>query len=412
MGYYKTDGFSAITPYNEDPTDYEADGYENRSARLGLGYRFDEGSIKASLHFIDADDEADLMTPDSKYDDTFLYRAYAIDANYQIDAHHITLHGDTTDTIRKFPDSAWGVKRFEGKTDMVELRDRFGYGVGSLQMGVGYQRYESDFERVDGVTGDVNYKDYYGYIVNKIRFGNLLLSQNIRYDDYDAFEDQWTGKIGMKYDFGPAALLANWGRAYNVPNQIEMLNPWGGVSNFDLDPEKTTGWDVGFKAGGWKVVYFKEKVKDLIVWENNQFVNKSGTSIFEGIEMSFKHAFTDNLYAQVGFTWLDPRDSEGKRLLRRAKTKYTYSFDWYPTERHTINLSGYFVGKRLDRDYQRGEIVETGSYNVTNLTASHRFAKNFTGYLQVRNLFDRRYQEAYNYGSAPRGFYAGIRASF
>jgi len=39
-------------------------------------------------------------------------------------------------------------------------------------------------------------------------------------------------------------------------------------------------------------------------------------------------------------------------------------------------------------------------------------SKNFKGYVRIHNLFNRRYQEVYGYGSEPRSFYIGIKGTF
>ncbi len=423
LNYYDTNGFSAITPYNENPKDFEADGYTNKSAQLKLAYLFSGGSLEVGSHFIDAKNEADgynpqtyAPDPNSKNDDKFKYYVYYLNGSYTFGSHELKLHIDTTKTKRKFLDTTWGVNRFEGKTANLELQDRFDYGFGVLQTGVGYQRFKSFYSEVAGKSGDVSYDNGYGFVVNKNRFGNLLLTQNIRYDSFDAFKNQWTGKVGARYSFGALNLFANWGRAYNVPNQIKMINPWG-VSNFNLNPEKTTSWDVGIEAYGVKIVYFEERVKDLIGWfdpDSNQwgdeyYKNYSGTSKFKGFELTYQQAITDTLLAKLGFTYLNPKDAKGNYIPRRAKTKYSYSLVWYPSEEHRIALEGYYVGKRWD---DATKSVKTGSYNVTNLTASHQFAQNFKGFVQIRNIFDRRYQEVYGYGTTPRSYYVGIEASF
>ena len=423
LHYYDTNGFSAITPYNEDPTDFEADGYTNKSGQLKLGYLFEGGHIETGVHLIDAENEADgynpqtyAPDPNSKNDDEFKYYAYYLNSTYYLASHTLSLHADTTKTERKFLDTTWGVNRFEGKTSNIELKDRFDYAYGVLQGGIGYQNFKSEYSEVGGKSGDVSYDNGYAYLTNKNRFGDLLVTENIRYDDFDKFNNQWTGKVGLKYTFKEGALFANWGRAYNVPNQIKMINPWG-VSNFNLDPEKTTSWDIGFEAYGFKAVYFEERVKDLINWfdpnpdnwGDEYYTNFDGTSKFKGVELNYQQALSDTIYVKVGFTYLDPKDANGNYIPRRAKTKYSYSFSWYPTDDHTINIDGYYVGKRWDDAAKR---IKTGSYNVTNLTASHRFAKRFKGYVQVKNIFDRRYQEVYGYGSTPRSYYVGIEASF
>ncbi len=421
FGFLDTRGFSAITPFGQDPRDFERDGYTNRSFKGRLGYRLEKGFVELGGIYINAYNEGDgynpttyAPDPNSKNDDKFRYYATFANGGYTFGQHTISLHLDSTKTRRNFLDTTWGVNYFEGRTKNVELKDLLDYGAGTAQMGVGYQRFESLYNDTSGKHGDESYDNPYGFVTNKNRFGNLVLSENLRYDSYSDFDDQWTGKIGLRYQWGDLTFLANYGTAYNVPNQIKRINPWG-KPNPNLQPEKTRSYDVGIQGYGLKATWFEERVKDLIDWYDpdsnvygdEYYINRPGTSKFKGVELSYSQALGEELVMELGFTYLSPKDSQGKELLRRARRKYDYSFTWYPSEEYTITLNGYYVGSRYDIGG-----VQTGKYNITNLMASYRFAPHFRGFVRIQNLFDRYYQEVYGYGSEPRSVYVGIEGSF
>ncbi len=421
FGFLHTRGFSAITPFGQNPRDFEPDGYTNRSARARVGLSIPNGHLQISGIYIDAYNEGDgynpttyAPDPDSKNDDKYRYTAPFFNANYRIAGQELSIHADTTKTKREFLDTAWGVNYFEGRTKNLELKDRYDYSKGVAQAGVGYQRFESLFSDTSGKSGDLEYHNPYGFVTNKNRFGSLLVSENIRYDDYSDFDDQWTGKVGLRYDFGQISVRANYSSAYNVPNQIKMINPWG-RPNHDLQPEKTRSYDIGISGFGFKTVLFEERVKDLIDWYDpdpdtfgdEYYINRPGTSKFKGVELGYERDLLENLWIALGYTYLSPKNSKKEVLLRRARRKFTYSLSWYPSSEHVINISGYYVGSRFDIGGK-----QTGKYNITNLSASHRFAKNFTGFVRVKNLFDRRYQEVYGYAGWPRAINVGIEGSF
>ncbi|BCD68441.1 TonB-dependent siderophore receptor [Nitratiruptor sp. YY09-18] len=420
--FYKTDGFSAITPYNKDPRDYEADGYINRNVRAKVGYKDDNLIVESGMNIISAYNQADgynpttyAPDPNSRYNDIYRYHAFYTNATKSLHNHTLDLHIDTTTTNREFPDATWGVNSYEGKTGNIELRDTLNYG-GTMQFGAGLQRYKSSFAQTTATSGQIDYDDRYIYLTNSNRFDKLILQENIRYDSYDKFDNQVTGKIGAKYNLANLSFFANAGKAYNVPNQIKMINPWG-VSNFNLQPEKTTSYDIGVQGYGAKLVYFEERVKDLInwydpdsnTWGDEYYKNYGGTSKFKGIEASYKRALGNSLYLELGATYLSPKDPGKNPLPRRARHRYNYSLTWYPSSEHTININGYYVGSRYD---DAAQTKQTGKYNVVNLSLSHQFAQHFKGYILVHNLFDKRYQEVYGYGSEPQSFYIGIKGTF
>ncbi len=63
FGFLDTRGFSAITPFGQDPRDFERDGYTNRSFKGRLGYRLDKGFVELGGIYINAYNEGDGYNP-------------------------------------------------------------------------------------------------------------------------------------------------------------------------------------------------------------------------------------------------------------------------------------------------------------------------------------------------------------
>jgi len=425
FNYFQTDGFSAVTLYNKNPKDFERDGYINRSFQTKIGYLFDSAKIEVGGYLINAANEADgyspitfQLDPNSKNDNRFNYYNYFLNGKYFFKSHNITFHIDKTKTQREFLDTTYGVKKFKGETKNIEIRDRFDYSENSyLQFGVEYQKFKSFCEEVDDNAKVIDYYSKGIYLVNRNIFGKLTILENIRYESYDNFDDQITGKIGIKYKvFGNFKVFSNFATAYNPPNQIKILNPWG-RSNYKLEPEKTKSFDIGFEIDGLKFVYFKNSVKDLInwydpdptVWQDEYYKNFSGKSRFKGVEITYKKNLLENLILKLGFTYLSAKDSNNQDLPRRAKSKYDYFLTWYPSSKHTIEIFGHYIGTRYN---DLAKTRQTGKYNVTNISLSHQFAKHFKGYIKIDNIFNRRYQEVFNYATSSRALYVGISMSY
>ncbi|NPA81559.1 MAG: TonB-dependent receptor [Epsilonproteobacteria bacterium] len=425
FSFFENEGFSAITPPLENPRDFEADGYINRTFNMRVGYDMENGKVEAGGGYINAFNEADgydpatfAPDPNSKNDDKYRFNYYFLNANKNIDIHKISLHTDFAVTKRDFLDASWGVNYFEGKSKKIEIKDAISYRKDSLLvLGAEYEKFESFYKDTFDKEGEVDYDQKGIYLINKNRFGNFLVSENIRGDFYDAFDNQFTGKVGIKYFFSnKGAVFANIGSAYNPPNQIKMINPWG-KSNLSLEPEKSVSYDVGVEFAGFKVSYFKERVKDLISWfdpdwnvyGDEYYKNFDGESKFRGFEVSFKRAFLDEFVLDVGYSRLYAKDSSGRDLPRRAKDKISYSLSWYPLSDLTLNINGYYIGERYD-DFAK--TIQTGKYNVTNLSASYALFSDVDLFVNAYNVFDRRYQEVYGYGSRPRSIYVGFRGGF
>lgn len=423
FSFFNTNGVSAITPYGENPKNYERDGYLNTNLYLKGGYKSENALFEMGTNKIYGYNKADgydpatfQPDPNSRNDDTFKYSSVFINSRYSLSSHKLSLHLDKTRTKRRFLEASWGVNRYEGRTKNIELKDDFSlYGVKFL-IGADYQQFKTLYREIGGKENEVSYDSRGVFAVSKKRFNNLLVNLNLRYDNYRNFDDQTTGKVGFKYFFKNASFFTNYSTAYNVPNQMKILNPWG-KSNPNLQPEKIDSYDIGVEYFGFKTVFFEQRVKDLIgwydpdinSWGDEYYKNFSGKSRFKGVEISLEKAIGENFIINIGYTYINAKDSDGKDLPRRAKNRYSYSLTYYPSKDDTINVNGYYLGERFD---DSRKTRQTGKYGVTNLTLSHRFAKNFTGYFGVKNLFDKRYQEVYGYSSMPRSFYAGIKGEF
>jgi vitamin B12 transporter len=67
------------------------------------------------------------------------------------------------------------------------------------------------------------------------------------------------------------------------------------------------------------------------------------------------------------------------------------------------------VGSRFS---SRRELNELAPYARFDLYADYKINDTFSIYGRAENLTDARYQEVYDYGTAGRSFYAGLRATW
>ncbi len=417
---YTTQGFSAAGPTHADPLygkrgkdlGWEDDGYQNRRIGVKYGYALTPNdTIKASVVKLAATVHYDMGAgkdaPDGPYtindiDDTLYNIGYEksvgiqkIAASYRYSIFRRSQYGG-----------------YEGSVKEGEIKDTISYMQNSFAIvGAGYQRFRQ--KKSGGILQDQGYQNHYIYLTNYNRYNGLILSQAIRHDNYNQFQDKTTYKIGGKYFFYKEYYIgANYATGYKAPSIFQLH--YNATQN--LAPEKSYGFRIFAGNDFLKVAYFATRVDNLITWidpdndwhtANDYYYNAPGTSRFKGYSIDLHHSLFDALYIALGYNWLSAKDAYEKELPRRAHTKLTYSLNWYSTDEHTITLDGYYVGSRYDTNG-----VQTGRYNVSNLTLIHRFSKYMQGFLEVKNIFDRFYQEIDGYDTPGRSYYIGVRASF
>jgi len=414
LSQFDTNGFSAAEPGQSssdygtrgDDLGFEKDPYRNTTYNVKFGYDISKHDrIEASLTAINADVHYDFTTtdaPDGVYTtNTIKNRFYHTEYQRKDGQNQAKLFYN----VSTFNRTQYG--GYSGHVKEFAFQDRFDYIKDAFaQIGVGYQGFHQG--NSGGTYSGKKYSNRYFFLsnYNQLFNGKTILSESIRYDNYSSFDNKLTYKVGVKqYLYQDLYLSGNYGTGYNVPTFFNLsINP-------DLQPESTKGYDIALSFKGLKVGYFNQKIDDLIDYNYStwKYYNVNGTSKFEGIEASFTQSLFEEGQINLGYTHLIKAKNSTNDLHRRAKDMLNYSLSWYPTDEHTININGTYVGTRYD---DPEKTVQTGKYNVTNLVLRHNFAKGYTGEIEIRNLFDRFYQEVDGYGTAGRSIYVGISAKY
>lgn len=409
-----SDSFTNKAVNGEDINNYEDDKYKNRTINFKFGYKLSDNT-KAYLNYtnIDALKEYDRS---SGNDDTMKSdietKLYDISLNHKIADHDITLKIQESNFYRDEIGTTWGVKVFNGKNKNIELNDKVSYNKKDMLIfGIGENKEDIDYIKADDSTNLKQSNGKFVYATNINNFDKLILTESLRYDAYNNFENKVTGKAGLKYNFnGNTAIFSNYGTAYNVPSMIQSLNPWGSPTA-DLKPESSKTLDLGVSYKALKMTYFKNQVKDLIAWgAGSKYENTDGKSRFEGFELDYKDEIVQDLLLSLNYTRLSAKDDENKNLARRANQILKFGLDYYGIEKLHIGLNGEYIGKRYDSADNQG--AQTGKYAIANLIVNYDIKTDIKVYAKIDNITDKYYQTVNGYATSPRAGYVGIKVKF
>lgn len=411
-----TDGFSSQVPYGENPDDYVKNGYRNTTVNLKGGYNLtDSDRVIANYNHINSLSQYDGNTGNETKRSDNKSNLYSVTYNKIYENHDIKLKYDISKFDKEQLDatSLTEVKNYNGETTTIELTDKISYlDNDNVIVGVNKEKTEVDYLRVNKNADDSETKNKAVFLTNTNTFDELILTQSLRRDDYSSFGSKNTGKIGAKYSINEdLAFGANYGTAYNAPNLIQSLNPWG-TSNPNLEPEKTKGYDISTYYKDLTVTYFDNKVNNLINWNSpsKQYQNIEGTSRLKGYEASYRKDIIEDTFLNLNYTHLSAKDSKDEDLARRAKNVIGYGVDYYGISKFHFNVNGQYIGDRYNGARKTG--AETGNYTVWNSVVNYDINKTYKAYLKVDNLFDKYYQTIDGYATAERSAYVGLKASF
>jgi len=409
-----TDGYSSQATYGSNLDDFEKNGYRNTTVSANLGYNLtDSDRVEANYININSLAQYDGSNGnDTKRSDNDA-SLYSVLYNKKINNHDIKLKYDVSDFDKEELEASasWQVKEYAGKTRLVELNDVIAYNkADSLIVGVSQEQTNVDFTKGDGSKNEDKTKNKSIYVTNTNNFGKLIVSESLRRDDYSSFGTKYTGKVGVKYAVNSdLSVGTNYGTAFNAPNLIQLLNPWG-TSNPDLNPEKIKGYDLNVQFKNLSLTYFNNKVNNLINWSGGGYKNVEGTSKLEGYEVKYKKLLTDELLMNLNYTHLSAKDSQDRDLARRAKRQLGVAFDYYGFDKLHLNLNGSYIGTRYNGSNKSGR--QTGKYTLWNTVVNYDINDRFKTYLKVNNIFDKYYQTIDGYSSESRAIYIGLKATF
>jgi vitamin B12 transporter len=404
------DGFSTYEPKKG------AADYGKRGDDLGLeedGYKNTTYNFQIGLNITDNDDVSmSYKKIDSKYDYDYGY-GYATDSiglesklEHYFKAADYTHRSEKTNTKFRMSQSKFDRTNdtFNAKSKINEflIESTMDYASSSaLTVGLNKQNFE-----------DINNLNKYStkavFISNTNSFDKLTLSQALRYDNNNKFDEKVTGKLGIKYNFTKKLnISSNYGTAYNAPTLSHLSY------TSTLKPETTKSFDLNFEYDDLKVTYFENKIKDMIDYgfsPSFHYFNSDGESRLKGYEVSYKKDIFKDTLIGLNYTHLKAQNSSGEDFARRAKRQVGFAVDYYGIDKLHLNINGSYIGTRYDSTNKTG--ASTGNYTVWNSVANYKINKTFSTYLKVDNLFNKYYQTIDGYATAERSAYIGLKATF
>ena len=191
--------------------------------------------------------------------------------------------------------------------------------------------------------------------------------------------------------------------------------------NENLNPEKSTGWDIGIEQYFLKgqillsATYFKNDYKDLIQFDFAQGYTNVGRAESKGLELSVQAIFGTNFILNASYTRTEARDLDADSyLLRRPKDKFTASILYPFLRKGNIRLSLIHIGEREDQDFSTWPAtrVTLPDYTLFNSVISYDINHQIQFFLRMDNILNEKYEVIKGYGAPGFSLYGGIHLLF
>lgn len=266
----------------------------------------------------------------------------------------------------------------------------------------------------------------------------VALTLGARLDDNEAFGRFLTGRAGVSVrPLDATRLRATIGNAFREPTFTENYSTGFPIGNPNLEPERTTSWDVGVEQElraerlRLSVTGFAQRFVHMIDYEPSasacgfNYCNVAEATA-NGIETELHARLVGPWWLGAGATFLETKVvtpgydntsgglyKEGERLIRRPGRKVTAELSYRGT---IVSASARMlaVGVREDRDFRTfpSTPVTLPSYERLDLGGEYRLRSGHALTLRVENATNAYYENVFNFLTARRTVWLGVRSAF
>lgn len=365
----------------------------------------------------------DTTTDTSKVDELFAALGAGWISDDGVWFQNARLSGGTTERkiTSAWPDYITHGERVKASYQVGRNFDTPGFLESQHTVTLGYDFVHETFHQLDTVAG--RQKRSAHSVVGEYRgtyYDQLFLTAALRHDFNNSFADYTTYSMSGAWQIPDTGtrLHASAGTGATNPSFFELFGTSNTfVSNPNLLPETSFGWDVGIEQtllDGIVVLdatYFNQTLENVIIGSAKSVVNVPGLSVRQGVELSASLHITNGLTAGVAYTYLDARTPSGIQATRRPQhsgsVNLAYKLEDIPL---TLHADVVLTGENLDS--YGGTTHTLPAYTLVNAGLNYQINDQVEVYGRVHNLFDTKYQEVYGYATQGRTFYAGARAKF
>lgn len=314
----------------------------------------------------------------------------------------------------------------------IEVQENFQIGK-PLRLIAGYQLREQRGENDTGLSNRT-VKSNAGFADAQLNvWDRVFATAGVRHDSYNVFGAATTYRTTAGYLVKETGtkIRSSYATGFRAPAINQLFFPDFG--NPTLRPEKSRGFDVGVEqrllgdrvhlSGG----YFWNRFRDLIVNVSGDPVcapfstslscpRNIANAVTKGWEASAAFSlirdqpFAKNLELRGQYTNTLTRNvSDALRLPRWPVDQWSAILSYQPLDPLVANLAARYVGSRLNDVLNR---QPQRAFDVWTFSATYDVTKRVQAYTRVENLFDEKYEEILNTGSAVRSIYVGVKVSY
>jgi len=445
LNKYLTEGISAMSDNSEK------DSYQNNNAYVNYGYNFSENfKLQTGLRYIDTLINYDEVTSgrvdnNKSKNDEYIYNLSL--ANKIDNFNHKLIYGKyyIERQVSNYDNTT--KETYYGERDSINYLTEYNFDNDNRII-VGL---ENEFDRANFKTWTTNntnkitdsaiYSQFFDIEFRPLE--KLYGTLGARNDHHEVAGDYQTGRLTLAYKLDNLSKIRS---SIGTGIRFGSLNDYyydTNVSNKKtLKPEKSESIDFGFDKNFPELgldlnttVFFTRYKDNISNWQNNTdggrntdgFViqNSSGEIRSKGIEISSRYKLFKDTNLRINYAYINAYDGEdfddpnysGGRIDTRPVRVPENSLN-FKLDKKIANLNTAILYKFQSdvRDYGNAnnnfKDVILPSFQVFNFTNSFNLNDSTKIYLNLINIFDEKYAQAYQYSTYGRNLNIGLKQSF
>lgn len=235
-------------------------------------------------------------------------------------------------------------------------------------------------------------------------FEDFTATGSLRRDDYDAYGDELTWRVGGVHTLKDCrtSFHGGVGTSFRSPSYLDLFGSSLGAGNPNLLAESSIGWDFGIeqKIGSHhriEATWFQNQITDRIRAFPTPPVNLSGESETAGLEFGLRGDFpSPAIRYRLAWTYLH------QGLSDPPKNAATASLDWKPTPRTHVGMGA----THLSDHSWGGDPLD--SYTITRLHGSYQLTERVKIHARLENALDESHELSSFYGTVIQGSGTGL----
>lgn len=262
-----------------------------------------------------------------------------------------------------------------------------------------------------------------GYLENRLTLFKELLEIDLgaRLDDYSNFGTEINPSFSFLYKLNKSNKLHGLiSRSFRAPTFNDLYWPDEGWAkgNPNLKPEKGITGEMGIESRIDKylltnITYYRNDFNELINWAPQGDVwqpTNIGSAVIDGIELNNRIYLSNNLEAELGYTFLGARDDKANQyLIYQPKNKVDLSLKYKEINGFRFEIKGQFTDKRF---HDSNNTITVKRFFVLGLSASKNFKNGLTYFVDIDNLSNRKYQVIRDYPMPGFSATSGMKLEF